>query len=471
MSLGERRRQIVEAGEALRGLASVLWEGGEVDSVMTELDDLVRWAEAAQVGVLAEALQRGEAGPISASVAGSGARRWVQEHVPHQVVTGRVGCLVAVVRGLHPVPGERLRPERESLVAAVTNGTVGVSAARVVLGEVERLEHRVAEETVAGLWASYADVAAAGATARQIRALRPRMLAQYGEADELDRDREAAARFVRLSQPVQDGALWRYELTLDDEGRAVLEAAIGPASAPQPLDGAPDLRSGEQRRGHAFVDLLRRAVTVGSPGGGSHPATTLLVTMDVRDLRGRLGPPARTGGGRGGHGLGGEAGQDPGGGCDADRAEAVPRPTVGAGTVLGSVAAGTLIPAGRLRRLACDAAVIPAVLGASGELLDLGRERRLFSTPQRRELWRRDGGCTMPGCSTPGAWADAHHLWHWIDGGPTDLTNAALLCGRHHTLVHQQELRGWVDEASNRVMWDTAPGSYAAGVQRRRGAG
>ena len=29
-----------------------------------------------------------------------------------------------------------------------------------------------------------------------------------------------------------------------------------------------------------------------------------------------------------------------------------------------------------------------------------------------------------------------HHLLAWIDGGATDLDNAALLCERHHTKAH-----------------------------------
>ncbi len=57
---------------------------------------------------------------------------------------------------------------------------------------------------------------------------------------------------------------------------------------------------------------------------------------------------------------------------------------------------------------------------------------------QVQALWIRDRGCTFPGCSRPPAWCVAHHVWHWCDGGPTDLSNLALLCPRHHTIVHQK---------------------------------
>jgi hypothetical protein len=51
-----------------------------------------------------------------------------------------------------------------------------------------------------------------------------------------------------------------------------------------------------------------------------------------------------------------------------------------------------------------------------------------------------------------------HHLWHWADGGPTSLQNAALLCGFHHTHVHAKRLIGTVTPTG--VAWDTRAGSY-----------
>ena len=49
----------------------------------------------------------------------------------------------------------------------------------------------------------------------------------------------------------------------------------------------------------------------------------------------------------------------------------------------------------------------------------------------------RDGGCIFPGCTRPLAWCEAHHLWHWLAGGPTDLANLALVCRTHHRAVHE----------------------------------
>jgi hypothetical protein len=99
----------------------------------------------------------------------------------------------------------------------------------------------------------------------------------------------------------------------------------------------------------------------------------------------------------------------------------------GVGSPLSAVAA---------RRLACDAAILPAVLGGGGQVLDVGRERRLFTGPLRRALILRDRGCAFPGCDRPPRWADGHHMIHWADGGETTLHNAVLLCGHHHRLIH-----------------------------------
>jgi len=272
--------------------------------------------------------------------------------------------------------------------------------------------------------------------------LRPALLARYGLDGVLDRDQEAAKRFVSLSQPRSaELGLSEYSLTLDPEGRAVLEAALGPLSAPVPVDGVRDLRPADQRRGEALVTLVRRAVA----GAGEVPTTPkaqLFVSVDLETLRGQV--PAVSGRGCETSEGGGEPGE---------------RGWPGrAGEVVGSAQAGLLLAPGVVRRLACDAAVIPTVLGSDGQVVELGCSVRLFTPAQVRRLWLRDGGCTFPGCSMPAQWTDAHHLVHWADGGPSDLENAALLCGRHHTVVHQRRLAGRYGPGG--VEWDLAHGSY-----------
>lgn len=104
----------------------------------------------------------------------------------------------------------------------------------------------------------------------------------------------------------------------------------------------------------------------------------------------------------------------------------------------------------KIRRTACDADLIPAVLGGDGEVLDLGRARRLFTRAQRKAITARDGGCAAPGCGIPAAWCEVHHIDHWEHGGPTDVDNGVLLCSHHHHAVHAG---WWRIEVDGGVPW------------------
>ena len=211
-----------------------------------------------------------------------------------------------------------------------------------------------------------------------------------------------------------------FLLRLDPEGAAVLEAAIDPLSRPRPdLDwsGWPEVQSGTTvgadapkggvdprtpatRRADALLELVGRAV--GAPEGVARtPRTALVVTMSVEALLGQVR----------------------GAGVADDDAVLTP---------------------GAVRRLACEAGIIPMVLGGPSEVLDVGRAQRFFTPAQRRALARRDGGCSYPGCTIPPQWCEAHHVVHWLYGGRTDLCNGALLCGRHHTVVHERGLTATV---------------------------
>ncbi len=97
----------------------------------------------------------------------------------------------------------------------------------------------------------------------------------------------------------------------------------------------------------------------------------------------------------------------------------------------------TPITAGDVRRLACSAKLLPAVLGGSAEILDMGRSRRLFSPAQRKAMAIRDVTCRAEGCEIPAAWCEAHHAAQpWNRGGQTDLADGLLLCSWHHHRAH-----------------------------------
>lgn len=119
--------------------------------------------------------------------------------------------------------------------------------------------------------------------------------------------------------------------------------------------------------------------------------------------------------------------------------------TIGLDELRKDLAAGTAglgeetlrMSAAQIRRLACNAHLIPAVLGARSEVLDLGRSQRLFGRAQRRAMALRDQQCRAHGCSIPAAWCEAHHVRQpWALGGKTDLADGKLLCSYHHHRAH-----------------------------------
>ena len=102
------------------------------------------------------------------------------------------------------------------------------------------------------------------------------------------------------------------------------------------------------------------------------------------------------------------------------------------------LADGTPLPTQEIRRLACDAEILPALFRGASQPLDLGRSRRIASPAQRVALIARDRKCV--GCGASAAWCQAHHIIPWQPGGPTDLDNLVLLCSRCHHKVHDN---GW----------------------------
>ena len=143
------------------------------------------------------------------------------------------------------------------------------------------------------------------------------------------------------------------------------------------------------------------------------------------------------------------------------------------GVSIGGVDGGTLLGPETVRRLSCDGTLTAAILDTGGQLLRLGRARRAFTSAQVRALWLRDRRCSFPGCHAPATWCDAHHLRHWVDGGPTDLTNGTLLCERHHTIVHRDRLTATLTATDNgpQVFWDRRPGSYDRALARGPSSG
>lgn len=219
------------------------------------------------------------------------------------------------------------------------------------------------------------------------------------------RNRTMSVGFDRLG-----GGNGRF--TGSQEDVLLLKTALLALAAPQPSEpgacgGAGVCRSveceagghsGRDPRDHgarmfdALVELARMAQGSGALPESHGGVPTVVVTMDFDDLKDTVGEATTT--------LG----------------EAIDPATV--------------------RRMACDADIIPGVLGADGAILDVGRAQRLVTAAIWTALVVRDQHCAFPGCRRPPVMCHGHHIVHWVDGGATNLDNMVLLCGTHHRIIH-----------------------------------
>jgi hypothetical protein len=97
---------------------------------------------------------------------------------------------------------------------------------------------------------------------------------------------------------------------------------------------------------------------------------------------------------------------------------------------------GTRVSSETSRRLACDASRVVMRHDEDGRVVEIGARTRTIPPALRRALHHRDRGCRFPGCGV--SYVQGHHLRHWAHGGPTTLSNLALLCRRHHRAVHEE---------------------------------
>ena len=117
-------------------------------------------------------------------------------------------------------------------------------------------------------------------------------------------------------------------------------------------------------------------------------------------------------------------------------------------------------------RWCCDAGISRVLTAPPSTPIDLGHTARLPNRAQRRALAARDRGCTFPGCDRPPGWTSAHHLIHWIHGGPTSLWNQTLLCTFHHHRVHEGRFN--VERLPNGELRFTRPDGTTITVPKRR---
>ncbi|MFE4230604.1 DUF222 domain-containing protein, partial [Arthrobacter sp. NPDC056886] len=230
----------------------------------------------------------------------------------------------------------------------------------------------------------------------------------------------AVAAPMRAASPAAD---------TDPAGAGAPATVPAPEDRPGPGDGADaggedpalpalDLRSRPQKLLDGLVGACKAALAGGTlpAAGGLRPQ--VMATIDYRDLLTRL--------------------QDSAGAAET-AAAGFSQPPGPAGT--GSLLFTGPVTASTIRKIACDADIIPVLLGGEGRVLDIGRASRVFPPHIRKALTARDRGCAFPGCTIPAPWCEAHHIDYWSRGGTTGTENGTLLCSHHHHVIHKEHWR------------------------------
>lgn len=307
---------------------------------------------------------------------------------------------------------DRVRQPRHAVIReAIAEGTLSVERADLLLRNLGRVAPFVDSETYVRHAEQLLPLAQMGAD-RELRTAVEHLISLATPELEIERLAKARADSCKVFESSLAGGMRRFIVEADPEGAASLDAIFAsPLTKPVATDGVEDERSPGRRRYDALMTVLDR--------GMSHPEgvpttskVSLMVTVDFDVLKDRIGRSAHVTGTNG----------------------------------------TTNLSAGLVRRMACQAQIIPAVLGGGSQILDLGRTRRLATPAQLRALYQRDGGCTFPGCTMPALWTEAHHadVW-WSEGGPTDIRHLASVCRGHHGWIHAWDPEVTITET--RVIW------------------
>lgn len=395
------------AGEVAEQIAWHVTRYG--DSEITELLQMLLRVRATLEGAALSVVMEADARGVATTSTGANLAGWLwmtADEVDVPLAGAEASTWMHVAR-------ECLRPDSTVLRDACTSGRTPVATGAVLARELRVIRSQVP----ADLWdvcaQAFIGYAAGGASAKELHSARDVVVTQYGDKDWKDTQQREAQRRRAFTGFRPDGpGTQTARLTLPDDDVAAVEAVLGALAAPRPgPDGQADDRTATQRRADALVEafeLIAAQQTIPEEQRGvGNGCARIVVTMDFEWLRNRCG-----------YAL----------------------------TVDGQPVSPTTV-----RRLACEAQIIPMILGSQGQPLDVGRASRLATPSQVKALRQRDKGCTFDGCDRPPMWCQAHHIVSWVDQGPTDLSNLALLCQRHHSIVHRDGFTATVTDVG--VTW------------------
>ncbi|WP_181775363.1 HNH endonuclease signature motif containing protein [Amycolatopsis pittospori] len=312
---------------------------------------------------------------------------------------GEAGDVVKRAVALNPtraLDGTEVPPFAPATAAVAAEGLVGDERIDQILRALQQIPAETSPEDRACAENQLANLGR-DAGPSEIAKCAKQMLAWLDPDGKEPKDPEPAQPRRELTVERRKDGFWNLKGLLDDELGARTAAFIEAYSKPRPVDefGEADWRTKPERQGDAFADLLDLAIACPDQPGTNGYRTLVHVTIGLKELKTGLGTAC-----------------------------------------LDFVGEMTARDA---RMAACDCLMLPVVLNAAGEPLDVGRLRRFVTPGQRRALNIRDGGCAFPGCHRRPKGCHAHHIHHWADGGRTDLRNLVLLCSFHHRLIHHGE--------------------------------
>ncbi|WP_426566801.1 DUF222 domain-containing protein [Angustibacter sp. McL0619] len=411
--------QVLSGLARLTAVASWQVSDDDLADSVAVLDQVSRLALAQSSRLLAEAGSRG--------LPGQGGHGRLEHWLRAKVPTSSPRTAAALARRSERLFTSALAAELQPTREALLSGAVSAEQADVVAGAVEAL---LPPTVPAGVVPDDAVVQGQTFLLEQAAHFDPVQLRRLAthlqhrldpEADaRLARDEDAQTR-ARALTLATTGGMVHVDGLLTQQCGAALRTALDALTAPQPAtDGTPDPRSAAQRRHDGLQKLAEQAVTSPDLLPTTHGSPyRIVVTVPHETLAATL---------------------------DGSAVAGLPPAILPDGTPVSSTTLATV---------GCTADLLPVVLDGAGNPLDVGRTQRSFTAKQRHALAVRDRGCTWPGCGAPPEWTDAHHLVPWSEGGPTDLQNAALLCGRHHRYVHGTSQTGRLVDGE--VTWDTGP--------------
>ncbi|MFT0762760.1 DUF222 domain-containing protein [Actinomyces sp. F1_1611] len=310
--------------------------------------------------------------------------------------------------------GEKLGPAFPHTAHEFSQGNLTSNAAKVIVNSLRDLpegeERELAEQVLVASAAGYdQDGQLVPALALSLPELRTQAETWRRKLDAPSRTETFETRRVDLVE--LENGMFRLSGVLVAEGAAVFTGLFSQIANPKLAGEEEDPRTPAQRRHDSLIAIGKAAADSPAIPKRNGQPFTVIVQVEAEDVAA----------GRGGY-----------------IHESRP----------------TLIDQAELLHAACGASFQFVAQGDNGQIVELGSPERVFTPVQRAAIAARDGGCVIPGCNTEAAWCEIHHVTEWARGGPTHVSNGAMLCWYHHRNLGSS---GWKIRIEDGIPWYCAP--------------